>query len=133
MAENWRRNKALTYKAWMAAMRASTLMGTTFAAACLAAGGAGGAATARAASAAYRSAARPAGMRRQHRKAGYSAWRDRSSMSTNHRTSVPFHSQESARLMPGSKCMQTRADKQAVCDVHLPQNHAKLLSALALG
>ena len=55
----------------MAAMRASTLMGTTFAAACLAAGGAGGGATARAASAAYRSAARPAGMLRQHRKAGY--------------------------------------------------------------
>lgn len=43
----------------MAAMRASTSMGTTFAAACLAAGGADGAATARAASAAYRSAARP--------------------------------------------------------------------------
>lgn len=50
----------------MAAMRASTLMGTTFAAACLAAGGACGAATARAASVAYRSAACPAGKRRQH-------------------------------------------------------------------
>ena len=45
----------------MAAMRASTLMGTSFAGGCLASGGAGGAATVRAASAAYRSAARPAG------------------------------------------------------------------------